>query len=328
MYKPALFLNPQRHVLIFLRETDESVEFIQRTGSKIELKHAEKKKFYRDCALDKGDALVLAAKFLSAAKTGVTITPAARFALQQVNRTTTQEAQMAVPTTTPSKTAAKKAAPVKDTAVNQDDKLTPPKTVAVAAKAEPVSAIFKDTALDTSKKALTPHEQLKKAEAAQHDQSAKNEKAEAPVSDIVAEAKAKAEKLISEAQAMLEEAKRKHEEKLAAETAKAEAEKILAAAKKEVEKIKAQVAKLGGKRSTRKAKGETTEASSTRANYSEILDKKIKKLADPVIREGSAAGLRTEAIYNSKTVKEALEYQGVTPFYIVKLVNAGYIELV
>ena len=317
MFQPALFLSPQRHVLIVIRETDESVEFIQRTSNKIELKLAEKKKFYRDHKADKGDALALAAKFLSAAKTGVTITPAARFALQQVNRTTTQEAPMAVPTTTPKSKATpkEKAKP----AVNQDEKLAAPKTVTVAPKtvtvapktAEPVSEIFKGTALDT-----TP-----KTEAAQN-------KAETPVSDLVTAAKAKAEQMVEEAKAALEEAKAKYEAKLAAEAAKAEAEKILAAAKKEVEKIKAQVAKLGGKRGTRKAKGEDTGEKATRANYDEILPLKIRKVAEPTVRAGSAAGVRTEAIYNSKTVKEALEYEGVTPFYVMKLVNAGYIELV
>ena len=141
-------------------------------------------------------------------------------------------------------------------------------------------------------------------------------------------AKAKAEQMVEEAKAALEEAKAKYEAKLAAEAAKAEAEKILAAAKKEVEKIKAQVAKLGGKRGTRKAKGEDTGEKATRANYDEILPLKIRKVAEPTVRAGSAAGVRTEAIYNSKTVKEALEYEGVTPFYVMKLVNAGYIELV
>jgi vacuolar-type H+-ATPase subunit H len=324
-----IFLDRNKHAVLVVKETETVVEFVQHVAKSVGLLPISKDRFHREYTQSDGKTSVVdfAKKLHALAKSGVSVTPAARFALEQVIclTPTNQEAPMAIPTTLKSD---KKAAPAK--------KATPPakKTIAQAAaeEAQPLQKLSEQT----------PHAET----ASILDKIAENNKKlgafskptvttkETPVKSnevelteaeaIVASARAEAEKLIQEATAMVEEAKKKFAEKKALDDAKAEAKKITDKAKAEVAKLKASIAKLGG-RSSRKPKAEGEKAV---RDTEDITGKKIKLLVQPTVREGSAAGLRTETICGCKTVNEALEYEGVTPFYIKKLVAKGYLELV
>ena len=127
---------------------------------------------------------------------------------------------------------------------------------------------------------------------------------------------------------ILEVAVKKTEEKRALDDARAEAKKILDKAKAEVAKIRAAVAKLGGKKPRGKAKAEG-EAKAARTVYDieDLKGRKITKLAEPVVRGDSARGALTVTVANCKSTDEALEYQGATPAFIMKMVERGLISV-
>ena len=296
MYTPSVWLDRNRHCLLYLRETPEVVEFVQHVDRQVTLLRLDKNTFHHDCKLE---PTVSVASFvdtlLGTTRTGCVITPAARFALTQVHSTTTQKegTMPKIPTKAPSaaKTAPKKVAAEQeplpfDTAKvvsggkNPDPKASPVdpdngvhpvpggtvKTVPVAAapakKAAPVPV--------PAKKAVTLEEVVNAEPEAeeQTEQEAEPKKAAAPAraegesflaqaQQIVAEATAQAAQMVEEAKALLEVAVKKTEEKRALDDARADSKKILDKAKAEVAKIKAAIAKLGGKPTRgKKAKSE------------------------------------------------------------------------
>jgi cell division septum initiation protein DivIVA len=145
---------------------------------------------------------------------------------------------------------------------------------------------------------------------------------------IVNAATAQAAQMVQEAKDLLEVAVKKTEEKRALDDARAEAKKILDKAKAEVAKIRAAVAKLGGKKPRGKAKAEG-EAKAARTVYDieDFKGRKITKLVEPVVRGDSARGALTVTVANCKSTDEALEYQGATPAFIMKMVERGLISV-
>jgi hypothetical protein len=268
----------------------------------------------------------IAKQFLNLAATGVVVTPEAKQTLQGIiaKAPLTEEATVpAIPTTLPKKSE-KKSAPAKKAA---PQKLSELPTETPKKKKKTLDEVLK-AATPELKEAVKEAARMTIAEAAK----AESKPAQQPdedETDIVTDARAEAEKMISEAKSALEEATAKAEEKKSVEAAKAEAKKIIEKAKAEVAKIKAQIAKLGKGKSSRKAKtdGETPERT-PRGGHEDIDGKKIVKVNEPVVREDSATGQRTMAVYNSKSVKAALEYEGVNRYTIRKLVDKGHIELV
>jgi len=115
MYTPSVWLDRNRHCLLYLRETPEVVEFVQHVDRQVTLLRLDKNTFHHDCKLE---PTVSVASFvdtlLGTTRTGCVITPAARFALTQVHSTTTQKegTMPKIPTKAPSaaKSAPKKVA--------------------------------------------------------------------------------------------------------------------------------------------------------------------------------------------------------------------------
>ena len=301
----ALFFDAHKHVALFIEESKTKVDYVQHIGKAVNLLSMDKAKFYREFTPGESKRSMddLAKNLLGLSKTGVAITPAARFALEQVmckqstfsTPITPKEAPMAVPTSISKTKTKKEAAPAKkDAPAKLSEMEATPSKVAQ----EAVSDIVADA----------------KAEA---------------VSDIVADAKAEAARLVSEARAALDEAKKKAEEKKATESAKAEAAKILATAKAEVEKIKKAIKGLSGKKGVRAHKGESEEKAprATRGSYEDISEMKIVQVNEPKVREGSVRGALALAVFECSTVAEALEYEGVNQGFIRKMVANGFIEL-
>ena len=327
----ALFFDAHKHVALFIEESKTKVDYVQHIGKAVNLLSMDKAKFYREFTPGESKRSMgdLAKNLLGLSKTGVAITPAARFALEQVmckqstfsTPTTPKEAPMAVPTSI-SKTK-KEAAPTK--------KEVAPKAVVKAPKKDAPAKLseMEATPSKVAQEAVSEMEATpsKVAQEAVSDIVA-DAKAEA-VSDIVADAKAEAERLVSEARAALDEAKKKAEEKKATESAKAQAAKILAAAKAEVEKIKKAIKDLSGKKGVRAHKGEGEEKAprATRGSYEDISEMKIVQVNEPKVREGSVRGALALAVFECSTVAEALEYEGVNQGFIRKMVANGFIEL-
>ena len=318
---PSIYSDNQARIAIVSEANANFITYIQHSGKKVDLYKVPTKdfnKFFKIVEGGKTGPVDAAKKLLALATNGVSITPEAKQELQGiVCKAPLMEAPMAIPTTLSKNngkaaTAPKKAAPQKlsemPVAKNTDDKISKAPAPVAAAAPAPVASEPK-----AEKKARAP----------------RVEKDVIETSDLVKQAQAEADAMIAEATAALEEAKTKAEEKREAAAAKAEAQKIIDKAKAEVAKIKAQIKKLSIKRG-RKAKGEDGEEAGPRARRTvdeDFLNKKIVQVNEPVVREGSAASERTMLIYKQKTVKKALEYEGVTPFYINKLVDKGYIEL-
>ena len=294
MYTPSVWLDRNRHCLLYLRETPEVVEFVQHVDRQVTLLRLDKNTFHHDCKLE---PTVSVASFvdtlLGTTRTGCVITPAARFALTQVHSTTTQKegTMPKIPTKAPSaaKSAPKKVAAEQeplpfDTAKvvsggkNPDPKASPVdpdngvhpvpggtvKTVPVAAapakKAAPApmpakKAVTLEEVVDAEPE--TEEQTEREAKKAAAPARAEGESFLAQAQQIVAEATAQAAQMVEEAKALLEVAVKKTEEKRALDDARAESKKILDKAKAEVAKIKAAIAKLGGKPTRgKKAKSE------------------------------------------------------------------------
>jgi hypothetical protein len=319
----ALYADDSKHIILLAKETATKMEYVKHEGKNVSLLVMDKDKFLRSFSAitSKHTAQTIAQKYLDLAKTGVIITPAARHALQATLNTTSQEATMAVPTTLPKGNA-------------RDKKSAAPKTTKLSELAAG-AAEAAETETAKPKRTAKP-----KAEVVEKTKRERKPKAEAaPWTDIVAEATAEAERIVAEADAKLEEAKLKAEEKKIGAAARAEAKKIIVAAKKHAAKIKTQIKKLSG-RSARTADDEGEEkpkrVSKPRAAKAEaeedggddISKMKIVQVNEPRVKEGSAAGARALAVYKSKSVKSALQYEGVTVGLINKMVENGFIELV
>ena len=375
LYNPSVWLDNKRHCLLFLRETPQNVEFVQHVDRTVTLLRMEHDAFHHTCTQD---ASISVASFvdtlLGTARNGVVITPAARFALTQVNSSTpNKEANMAakIPTKPTGKVAPKKPAPAKQeplpldtakvmsgpTAKNPDSKVSPVdpdhgvhpvpggavKTVPVA-PAKPAPAL-------APKRLTVAQAAAMEAPVSSLEQVINEEPTEAPAPDlammmmkaprataepdflreaqqIVNAATAQAAQMVQEAKDLLEVAVKKTEEKRALDDARAEAKKILDKAKAEVAKIRAAVAKLGGKKPRGKAKAEG-EAKAARTVYDieDFKGRKITKLVEPVVRGDSARGALTVTVANCKSTDEALEYQGATPAFIMKMVEGGLISV-
>jgi len=370
LYNPSVWLDNKRHCLLFLRETPQNVEFVQHVDRTVTLLRMEHDAFHHTCTQD---ASISVASFvdtlLGTARNGVVITPAARFALTQVNSSTpNKEANMAakIPTKPTGKVAPKKPAPAKQeplpldtakvmsgpTAKNPDSKVSPVdpdhgvhpvpggvvKTVPVA-PAKPAPAL-------APKRLTVAQAAAMEAPVSSLEQVINEEPTGAPAPDlpratepdfpdflreaqqIVAEATAQAAQMVQEAKDLLEVAVKKTEEKRALDDARTEAKKILDKAKAEVAKIRAAVAKLGGKKPRGKAKAEG-EAKAARTVYDieDLKGRKITKLVEPVVRGDSARGALTVTVANCKSTDEALEYQGATPAFIMKMVERGLISV-
>jgi cell division septum initiation protein DivIVA len=368
LYNPSVWLDQKRHCLLYLRETPLTVEFVQHVDRQVALLRLDRNTFYRDCKLD---STVSVSSFvdtlLGTARNGCVISPAARFALTQVNSSTNHK-EGTMPAKVATKPPSAKAAPKKvaaqeplpfDTAkvvatgksldpkasnVDPDNGVHPVpggtvKTVPVApAKAAPAPAA-KVSAPSLAKKAVTLEEAINAPDAqpeteAEPCKAATPDRAEpdflAQAQQIVAEATAQAAQMVQEAKDLLEVAVKKTEEKRALDDARADAKKILDKAKAEVAKIRAAVAKLGGKKPRGKAKAEGEKAArGTRSVYDveDFKGRTIKQLAEPVVRGDSARGALTVAIYNCTTTDEAMEYKGASPSFIMKMVEKGIIEL-
>ena len=298
----SLFFDATKHVVRFISEGRTKTDYVQHVGKSVDLLSMETGKFQKTFSPgeSKHKPSKIAENFLGLAKTGVSVTPAARFALEQVicKAPLNEEPIMAVPTNLKSKKAEK------------------------PAKAEKPVKRLTDLETPDGPEIETPWDTT----------PVESKKAPKEVSQIVAEAKAAAETMIAEAKAMLEEATAKAQAKAQAkreeETAKAAAAKILAAAKKEVEKIKKAVKALS-KSAGRRAASEDGEKAprKPRAPKQDISGMKIVKLNDPTGREGSSSYERKMAVYGEKTVEGALEYEGVNPGFILKMVADGFIEL-
>ena len=294
MYTPSVWLDRNRHCLLYLRETPEVVEFVQHVDRQVTLLRLDKNTFHHDCKLE---PTVSVASFvdtlLGTTRTGCVITPAARFALTQVHSTTTQKegTMPKIPTKAPSaaKSAPKKVAAEQEPlpfdtgkvvsgGKNPDPKASPVdpdngvhpvpggtvKTVPVAAapakKAAPApmpakKAVTLEEVVDAEPE--TEEQTEREAKKAAAPARAEGESFLAQAQQIVAEATAQAAQMVEEAKALLEVAVKKTEEKRALDDARAESKKILDKAKAEVAKIKAAIAKLGGKPTRgKKAKSE------------------------------------------------------------------------
>jgi hypothetical protein len=310
---PSIYQDNQARIAIVSEASANFITYIQHSGKKVDLYRVPTKdfnKFFKIVEGGKTGPVDAAKKLLALAVNGVGITPEAKQELQGiVAKAPLMEAPMAIPTTLSKNngkaaTAPKKSAPQKlsemPVAENPDDKISKP-----AADTAPV--------VETPKKARAP----------------RAEKVAVEISDLVKQAQADADAMIAEATAALEDAKQKAEEKREAAAARAEAQKIIDKAKVEVAKIKAQIKKLSTKRG-RKANGnDDGESGTERAprDTEDISDKKIVQVSEPVVREGSARGELILAVYKCKTVKKALEYEGVRPQMIKQMVTKGYISL-
>jgi len=320
----ALYADDSKHIILLVKETASKMEYVQHAGKNVSLLVMEKDKFLRSFSAitSKHTAQTIAQKYLDLAKTGVIITPAARHALQATLNTTSQEAPMAVPTTLPKGNA-------------RDKKSAAPKITKL-------SELAADAAEAAETETAKPKRTAKpKAEAVEKPKRERKPKAEAAPwneSDLVADATAEAERIVSEAKAKLAAAEEKHAAKQEQTAAKAAAKKIIEAAKKEAEKIKKQIAKLGGRRTAKSEENDEEKpkrVSKPRAAKAEaeedgddISKMKIVQVNEPRVKEGSAAGARALAVYKSKSVKSALQYEGVTVGLINKMVENGFIELV
>lgn len=307
-----IYQDNQARIAIVTMATANNIDYVQHSGKKVDFYRVPTKdfnKFFHIIEGGKTSPVDAAKKLLALANSGVSITPEAKQELQGIiAKAPLTEAPMAIPTSLPKSNGKAdkpkgKPAPQKlselPVAKNDDEKISKQSVAEVAPEPKPTRA-------------------------------PRAEKTEADTSDLVKQAQADADAMIAEAEAMLEEAKKKADEKKAGDAAKAEAKKIIEKAKAEVAKIKAAIAKLG-KKGGRKAKTEGDDgekAPRARRTVDEgFLNKKIVQVNEPVVREGSASGERTLLIYKQKTVKKALEYEGVTPFYINKMVDKGFIEL-
>ena len=319
---PALYADDSKHIILLVKETANKMEYVQHAGKNVSLLVMEKDKFLRtfSAVTSKHTAQTIAQKYLDLAKTGVIITPAARHALQATLNPNSQEATMAVPTTLPKG--------------NSKDKKSAPKTTKLS-ELPTEGKDLSEAAPEKPKRVAKP-----KAETVEKPKRERKPKAEAAPwseSDLVADATAEAERIVSEAKAKLAAAEEKHAAKQEQTAAKAAAKKIIEAAKKEAAKIKKQIAKLGGRRSA-KAEDDGEEkpkrVSKPRAakaaaeeDGDDISKMKIVQVNEPRVKEGSAAGARALAVYKSKSVKSALQYEGVTVGLINKMVENGFIEL-
>lgn len=311
----ALYADSEKHIVLAVKDTGTKIEYVQHAGKNVSLSAMEKDKFMRDFSVitSKHTAQAIAQKYLDLAKTGVVVTPAAAFALRQALNPTLQEATMAIPTTLPK-----------------------------GKKSEPKIAKLSELPTEAAEVETRPKRVVKpKAEVAEKPKRERKPKAEvAPwgESDLVAEATAEAERIVTEAREKLAAAEEKHAAKQEQTAAKAAAKKIIEAAKKEAAKIKKQIAKLGGRRVKPEAgDGEEKQKRERkpRAAKAEVEDggddiskMKIVQVNEPRVKEGSAAGARALAVYKSKSVKSALQYEGVTVGLINKMVENGFIELV
>ena len=315
----SLYQDTQARIAIVTVANALTIEYIQHSGKKVDFYRVATKdfnKFFKPVDGGHSSPVDAAKKLLALATNGVSITPEAKQELQGiVAKAPLTEARMAIPTTLPAKNngktdkpAPKKGAPQKLSELpvkqNPDDKIS---------KSAPVVAAPEPEAPRAEKKPRAP----------------KAEKPEVEPSDLVKQAQADADAMIKEAHDALEEAKQKAEEKREAAAAKAEAQKIIDKARAEVAKIKAQIKKLSAKRG-RKAKSDDGEEGGTERaprDTEDISCKKIVQVNEPVVREGSARGELILAVFKCKTVKKALEYEGVRPQMIKQMVTKGYIEL-
>ena len=332
-----LFIDSNRRTVLLYTENERHVEYIQHQAKTVQILSVDTQKFHRDFTVceSKTSPVEFAKTLHGLAKTGVTITPAARFALEQVIcKPPTTEANVPIPTKPKTEVAKKDPAkkPVAEKksapAVNQDDKLPklsevqpvdPGEAKTAVPHAETQALFDKINKKNAALGAFTKKAEEKEIEVKEEEVSMTE------AEQIVAKAKAEAEKMLEEATKMVEEAKQKFAEKKALDDARAEAKKITDKAKAEVAKLKASIAKLGGK-GPRKPKAEGDGEKRTR-DTEDISDKKIRQLEEPTVREDSAAGAIIMAIWNSKTVAAALEYEGVVPSKIKSLVKKGLIEL-
>ena len=365
IYNPSIWLDSKRHCLLYLRETPANVEYVQHVDRQVLLQRMAHDNFYRNCTRDASIGVPsFVQTLLGTARNGCVITPAARFALMQVNSSTNKEATMAkIPTKAPSKAAPKKVAAKEEplpfntakilnlpTGKNPDSKASAAdpdngvhavpggvvKTVPVAlvAASAPAKKLTIAQAAALEAPVSSPNAKSLAQVINEADKASEEAKPEVATPDyllqaqnIVAEATAQAAKMVEEAKALLEEAVKKTEEKKALDDAKAEAAKILDKAKAEVAKIKAAVAKLGGKKPRSKKTEDEKAARGARTVNEDITGRKIVQVNEPVVRGESARGALTIAIYNSPTTDEALQYQGANASFILKMVERGYIEL-
>jgi len=324
---PAIYFNFNRKCVLLVADMESGkAEYIEFASRKIQIVAVASEKFHSDYKIstESKPAAELAQSMLKLSSNGVSITPAARFTLEQVlHHPTTSEAPMAVPTTlkTSSKKPAAKAPAPKGTKklsemIEEGDKpifeVKNGKAVAIEPELKGIDAAFDEpkvahatTEVDTKPSSVA-------------EEAAK----------IVADAQAEVAKQIAEMKALLEEAKQKAEEKKLLEKARADAKKITDAGKAELEKLKKQMKALAGGKAPRGAKKEKVEGEKKTRTKIDIAGKKIKLIELPVVRGESARGALITAICESKTVEEALDYEGATNSLIMRLVKKGNISLV
>jgi hypothetical protein len=257
---------------------------------------------------------------LKLSSNGVSITPAARFALEQVlHHPNTSEATMTVPTTL--KTSSKKPA-AKTPAPKGTKKLSE----MIEEEDKPIFEVKNGKAVAIEPEIVSAEEPQRGD--GDEDLSTKPSSVAEEAAKIVADAQAEVAKQIAEMKALLEEAKQKAEEKKLLEKARADAKKITDAGKAELEKLKKMMKALAGGKVSHGAKKEKVEGEKKTRTKIDISGKKIKLIELPATRGESARGALIIAICQSKTVDEALEYEGSSNSLIMSLVNKGCIELV
>jgi len=339
MFTPAIYFNFNRKCVLLVNDAEGGkAEYVEFASRKIQLVATPSAKFHSDYKIstESKPAAELALSMLKLTSNGVSITPAARFALEQVtHHPTTQEAPMAIPTTlkpiskkAPAKTAPKGTKKLSEMIDEDEAPLfnVTPDGHAVSNTPEPAPQKAPQALKAAPRPVAAPalvEVTTEEPETSQDEPSTVAQQA----AQIVADAQAEATQLIAEMKAMLEDAKRKAEEKKLLEKAKADAKKILDGAKAEVEKFKAQMkALISGAKAPRGKKADAEPK--VRGEKVDMSGKKIKLIELPPTREGSARGALAIAVCESKTTDEALEYQGVNASFIQKLVDKGYIEVV
>ena len=339
MNAQALYYDPSRRIVLSINRSDNKVDFVQHLSGEVGLHSLDVEKFDKmhTKAENHKPLPEIAQALLDAGKHGIVITPAARFALTGIINPNSQEANMPIPT------AVKKEKKVATKKVKDED-LPLASAKVVAGPTAPTPA---GKALIESLKTPLPKKEESKPEVQKEESKPEVQTGPhhtmitvtAPLTDtqmkakqIVDTARVEAQKLLDDLNAKLEEAKKLTEDQKMLDDAKAEAQKIIQAAKKEGARIQAAIKALGknkrGTKRTPKGEAKPKAEKSERKPRVDVSGKKIKLINEPNVREGSERGARISAVVHCKTTDEALEYEGVNASLILKLVEAGYIELV
>jgi len=314
--QPAVYLDSNRRVVIKTSQTGGQVNYVQHVSGTVDVHGISSEKFEGQYTAVVGGKPVsaVAENLLNSAKQGVTVTPAARFALQSCMQVqpppTTQEGSMPIPTKL-------KELPLATARVVSGN----PKP---KAKAEPLPEVT-HSPLHRKGENEPPEMQV----ITTHQEDVTTEESELVMTEVtfrdqgtilVPCEESPEDAIINKAKAQADEMLAKAKKALVIAQAQSEAAKILDAAKKECEKISATIAALAGK-------GKAPDCEKQKRPRVDITGKVIQLITEPPSRAGSARGELATAVCNCTTTDEALEFAGVTPSFILRLVSAGYIAL-